>query len=148
MASPRIELGTPPRQRGILPLNHEAFLSYVQKHNLNLEKSYLNPPKLNLFKHNLPYKNMFGKKKHKPEVGEHKFCPVCGTKLQLSDAFCLRCGYSFSARVGKNKKRVNWRSTIIIIGILVLAYFGLRYANGQTIIPTSLVDALKTLTGK
>ena len=51
-------------------------------------------------------------------------------------------------RAEKSKKRVNWRNTIIIITILIIAYLGLRYANGQTIIPRSLADALRTLTGK
>src|SRR3989344_1563252 len=134
MASPRIELGHDPRQRSSLPLAYEAVVN-------------LNQP--NLFKHNHHHKSMFGRKKQRQEVGEHKFCPVCGTKIQLADAFCVRCGYSFAIRAEKNKKkRVKWRNTIIIIGILVLAYLGLRYANGQTIIPTSLADALKTLTGK
>ena len=106
-----------------------------------------------------PYKNLFNpkpfkyktlkismfKKERKPEVGEHKFCPVCGTRLQLQDAFCLKCGYSFVTRVEKGKKKVNLKNTAIIIAILILAYLGLRYAGGQTIIPRSFTDALRTL---
>ncbi len=84
------------------------------------------------------------KKERKPEVGEHKFCPVCGTKLQLKDTFCLRCGYSFAVRSEKNKKRINMKTTLIIAGILILAYFGLRYSGGQTIIPKNLSDAIST----
>ena len=92
---------------------------------------------------------MFEKKERQPEVGEHKFCPACGTKLLLQDTFCFRCGYSFAIRAEKNKKKkIKWRNTIIIIGILIIAYLGLRYANGQTIIPRSFADALKTLTGR
>ncbi len=88
---------------------------------------------------------MFKKKDRKPDVGEHKFCPVCGLKLQLQDTYCLKCGYSFAARVEKNKKGANIRNTLIVIILLVVAYFGLRYAGGQTIIPRSFADALNTL---
>ena len=85
------------------------------------------------------------KKERKPEVGEHKFCPVCGMKLQLQDTFCLKCGYSFAIRAEKNKKGMNIKNTTIIVAILILAYFGLRYSSGQTIIPRSFADALNTL---
>lgn len=106
--------------------------------------SYLSN-QLKLFKDNHLSRNMF-KKERKPELGEHKFCPVCGTKLQMSDTFCLRCGYSFAVRQEKNKnKKVNLRNTIIVLGLLVLIYFGLRYSAGQTLWPRSFADALNTL---
>ena len=101
-------------------------------------------PKAKPFKYKTIKLIMF-KKERKPEVGEHKFCPVCGTKLQLSDTFCFRCGYSFAIRAEKNKKGANIKNTVIITALLVIAYFGLRYAGGQTIIPTSFADALNTL---
>ena len=85
-------------------------------------------------------------KGQKLEVGEHKFCPACGTKLKLTDTYCLRCGYSFAIRTEKNKnKKLNLRNSLIIIAILLLTYFGLRYSNGQTLFPTSFADAIKTL---
>jgi len=84
---------------------------------------------------------MFKKKSHHQD---HKFCPVCGTRLNLTDTFCIKCGYSFQVRNEKNKK-TNKRNIWIIVGLLVVAYFGLRYANGQTWIPVSFKDALRTL---
>ena len=85
---------------------------------------------------------MFGKKKGKSQ--DHKFCPVCGIKLKLIDTFCIKCGYSFEARATKDKK---WkkRNLILIICLLLISYFSLRYANGQTWIPTSFADALRTI---
>lgn len=85
---------------------------------------------------------MFGKKKSKSQ--DHKFCPVCGMKLNLSDTFCIKCGYSFEARATKNKKSKK-KNLILIISLLVICYLGLRYANGQTWIPTSFADALRTI---
>jgi len=84
---------------------------------------------------------MFGKKK---SVQDHKFCPACGLKLKIEDTFCVKCGYSFAERV-KKKSKINKTNTIIFITILVVAYFGLRYANGQTWFPTSFADALRTI---
>ncbi|MEK6915880.1 MAG: DUF2116 family Zn-ribbon domain-containing protein [Nanoarchaeota archaeon] len=83
---------------------------------------------------------MFSKKK---KGEDHKFCPSCGTKLSLKDTYCIRCGYSFQARVEKNKgsKKKNF---LIVVILLVIAYFGLRYTNNQTIIPTSFADAIRT----
>ncbi|MEK6909407.1 MAG: zinc ribbon domain-containing protein [Nanoarchaeota archaeon] len=86
---------------------------------------------------------MFRKKKNNIEK-DHKFCPVCGTKLHLTDTFCVKCGYSFAIRSEKNKKSKKRNITIVII-LIIIAYFGLRYANGQTWIPNSFADALKTI---
>ena len=85
---------------------------------------------------------MFWKKK---SIQDHKFCPSCGTQLKITDTFCLKCGYSFAERAVKSKKRINKKNTIILIVILIVAYFGLRYANGQTWLPTSFADALRTI---
>lgn len=82
------------------------------------------------------------KKKAKKE--DHKFCPVCGAKLHMTDTYCIKCGYSFAARAEKSKKSKK-RNVLIVIAILVVAYFGLRYGNGQTLVPRSFADALRTL---
>ena len=47
---------------------------------------------------------MLGKRKRRRDVGKHKFCPVCGNKLELVDTYCVRCGYSFEARAKKHRK--------------------------------------------
>lgn len=86
---------------------------------------------------------MFGKKK-RPGEKDHKFCPVCGVKLHLTDTFCVKCGYSFQARAEKNKKSRK-KNVMIVIALIIIAYFGLRYANGQTILPKSFADALRTI---
>jgi len=83
---------------------------------------------------------MFKKKKSE----DHKFCPVCGSKLKLTDTYCIKCGYSFAARDKKNKN-LKKRNLWIIIILLIIAYLGLRYSNGQTWIPTSFKDALRTI---
>lgn len=98
-----------------------------------------NPNLLNKF--NI-IKMMFGKKKS--NTPEYKFCPSCGMKLQLTDTFCVKCGYSFAER-SNQKKKIKKRNVWIIVSILVIAYFGLRYANGQTLIPRSFADALRTI---
>lgn len=85
---------------------------------------------------------MFGKKKSKQQ--EHKFCPSCGTTLKATDTYCIKCGYSFAERAEK-KKKVKKRNLFIIISIIIIAYFGLRYSNNQTIIPTSFSDAIQTI---
>lgn len=82
--------------------------------------------------------------KKKAKSQDHKFCPVCGTKLKITDTYCIKCGYSFAARAEKSKK-LKKRNLWIIIALLIIAYFGLRYANGQTWIPTSIKDAVRTI---
>ena len=72
---------------------------------------------------------------------QHKFCPVCGTQLRIDDAFCLKCGYSFTARNKRISRRLNWKNLILLLIVLIAAYVGLRYTNGQPLIPTSFYDA-------
>jgi len=72
---------------------------------------------------------------------EHKYCPVCGEKLLLKDTYCVKCGYSFEKRKEK-KKKIKWKNIIFIGAILLGFYVSLRYFNGQSIIPESIVDAL------
>ncbi|MEK6898947.1 MAG: DUF2116 family Zn-ribbon domain-containing protein [Nanoarchaeota archaeon] len=71
---------------------------------------------------------------------QHKFCPVCGTQLKITDGYCIKCGYSFQAR--HKKKGISFRNVVIFLILLAIIYFGLRYANGFSIIPTSMQDAL------
>jgi len=72
---------------------------------------------------------------------DHKFCPVCGAQIKLDDAFCTRCGYSFVNRQ-KSRSGIKWKRILIILIILALIYFGLRYSAGQSIIPLNWQDAL------
>jgi predicted nucleic acid-binding Zn ribbon protein len=77
-------------------------------------------------------------------IGEHKFCPVCGRKLEKDDTFCTNCGYSFSERFKKTKKKIKWLNVIIILIILIGGYFLIRYTSGQSLFPVSWQDAVST----
>jgi predicted nucleic acid-binding Zn ribbon protein len=81
--------------------------------------------------------------KRKKKKQEHKFCPVCGLTLKVSDSYCIKCGYSFENRNNKSKK-TKWRNIIIIVILVLGGYFGIRYSTGQTIFPRSLQDAIST----
>ena len=82
------------------------------------------------------------KRKIKSDVGKHKFCPVCGIKLELYDTYCTKCGYSFAERHKKRRKKFKWKNIIFIIIVLIIFYISIRYFNGQSIIPVSMEDAL------
>lgn len=84
---------------------------------------------------------MFRRRKRKGDIGKHKFCPVCGAKLELHDSYCLKCGYSFVER-RKRRRGIKWKNIIIVIIILIIGYLGLRYSNNQPIIPEALAKAL------
>ena len=73
---------------------------------------------------------VFGKKRQ-----QHKFCPVCGTQLKLDDQYCTTCGYSFEARHKKSKKAIKWKNILLLIIVVLAAYLGYRYYNGQPLIP-------------
>lgn len=75
----------------------------------------------------------------KGKKSEVKFCPVCGTQLGVEDSFCIRCGYSFQQRV-KKRRGVKWKNLVFIAIILVLVYLGIRYMNGEPLLPTSIGD--------
>lgn len=82
-------------------------------------------------------------KKKKKKSDEHKFCPVCGKTLELNDAYCTECGYSFVERQKKKKgKKVKWLNVLIVLIILLSGYFLIRYTGGQSIFPTSWQDAI------
>ena len=84
---------------------------------------------------------MFRRKK-RGDIGKHKFCPVCGTKLEGHDTYCTRCGYSFAERHRKRGKKIKWKNVIFVIIILLVFYISIRYFNGQSILPESIGDAL------
>lgn len=78
------------------------------------------------------------KKVHRADIGEHKFCPVCGSKLEVHDTYCTRCGYSFAERGKKKSKKVKWRNVILIIIAVVAAYIAINYFTTGSIIPDFL----------
>jgi len=73
---------------------------------------------------------------------ENKFCPVCGAQVKMNDAFCIRCGYSFIKRKEKQRHGIKWSRLIFFLIIIAAIYLGIRYYNGQPIIPSSIADAL------
>jgi len=92
---------------------------------------------------------VFRKKRHRGDP-KHKFCPVCGTKLETSDAFCTNCNYSFLARSKKHKNHgIKPKRILALIIILIVIYLGIRYFNGQSLVPDigSLLNLTKNITG-
>ena len=84
---------------------------------------------------------MFRRRRKRGNIGKHKFCPVCGAKLELHDSYCLKCGYSFVERRRK-RRGIKWKNIIIFIIIIIIAYLGIRYFNNQPVIPESIQDLL------
>lgn len=76
--------------------------------------------------------------KKKKKTLDNKFCPVCGTRLSMSDAYCTTCGYSFESRNKKTKKRIKWKNLVILIIILLIIYIVFQYITKQPIVPDSL----------
>jgi predicted nucleic acid-binding Zn ribbon protein len=102
---------------------------------------------LNLFKYPVLKTIMIfrRKKRRKLDVGNHKFCPVCGRKLELHDSYCTNCGYSFEERHDRKKrKKTKLKNWIIALIVILAVYFSIRYSTGQSLFPTSLQDAIST----
>ena len=87
------------------------------------------------------------RKLKKGNLGNYKFCPVCGNNLELSDTFCTRCGYSFANRRRKLASKVKWLNVIGVVIILIAIYLGIRFFNGKPIIPTSFGEILNLSSG-
>ncbi len=78
-------------------------------------------------------------KKHK------KFCPKCGTPNDVSDLYCVHCGYSFK----RKKEGLNLKSIIFVIILLLAAWAVIRILLKKPIIPQELIgwfDTLKNMT--
>lgn len=71
-----------------------------------------------------------------------KFCPKCGARNDIGDSYCIRCGYSFR----KRGKKLNVKSIILLIIILLIAWVVIRILLNQSIIPQGLIDILKNIT--
>jgi len=74
---------------------------------------------------------------------KRKFCPKCGAELKLDDNYCTACGYSFE----KRKKKINLKSVIIAIAILIILWIAIRLILGRPIIPSSLTNIFRNITG-
>ena len=68
-----------------------------------------------------------------------KFCPRCGTTLNLVDSYCIRCGYSFRV---KNKK-LSFFQILTILIVLAVIWIGIRFFLNKPIIPTEIIDFVK-----
>lgn len=71
-----------------------------------------------------------------------KFCPRCGTSNSISDAYCIRCGYSFR----RKKKKAGLTQILIAILIGIALWIGLRLILKKPIIPTEFIDLVKNMT--
>lgn len=72
-----------------------------------------------------------------------KYCPKCGAGNDISDAYCIRCGYSFR----RKGKKLNIKIIIILVIILLVAWAVMRFFLNESIIPEELIDILKNITG-
>ena len=84
---------------------------------------------------------MFRRRRKRGDVGKHKFCPICGSKLEMHDSYCLRCGYSFVQRK-RRRRGIKWKNIIIFIIIIIVGYLGIRYLNKEPILPESVRELL------
>jgi predicted nucleic acid-binding Zn ribbon protein len=84
--------------------------------------------------------------KKRVKKGKHKFCPACGTLSKLDDAYCISCGYAFTNRKHKGKG-IKWRNLLFITLVLVMIYIGIRFANGQPILPESIANIFNVTKG-
>jgi predicted nucleic acid-binding Zn ribbon protein len=71
-----------------------------------------------------------------------KFCPKCGTANNATDAYCMKCGYSFR----KSGKKSSFKTLFILIVILILGWIAYRIFTGQPIVPANLLNLFKNMT--
>jgi len=69
-----------------------------------------------------------------------KFCPRCGTPLNLIDAYCIKCGYSFI----KKSKKLNLGQILAILFFLAMAWIGIRLLLNRPIIPQEIGNFTKS----
>lgn len=67
-----------------------------------------------------------------------KYCPKCGVENNISDAYCINCGFSF---VKRKKKKINWVLAIILILIFLWIFY--TTLTKQALIPEKVTDLLK-----
>ena len=77
------------------------------------------------------------------DIGKHKFCPICGLKLEGYDTYCTRCGYSFSERAKRKKsKKVKWLNIIVLVVLLIVIYIAYTTVTKKPIIPGFITDLI------
>lgn len=74
--------------------------------------------------------------------GGKKFCPRCGTPNNAGDLYCMKCGYNFKG----SRRKTSFKSILILIIFLIIAWTGLRLFLGKPVIPTGLLDLVKNMT--
>ena len=74
-------------------------------------------------------------------INNRKFCPRCGTANNISDRFCMRCGYDFrrGARKGGSK------TILILLVVLLIGWVVYRISTGKPVIPTELLNLVKNM---
>lgn len=89
---------------------------------------------------------MFRRKKRIPKgnIGNHKFCPICGSQLEVYDTYCTRCGYSFAEREKRKKtSKIKWKNILVLIILLVIAYLAITYFTTGTILPDFITSTIE-----
>jgi hypothetical protein len=70
-----------------------------------------------------------------------KFCPRCGTANNSTDAYCIKCGYSFR-RTGKKS---SFKTILILLIILAIGWTAYRIFTGKPAIPENLLNLIKNM---
>ena len=71
-----------------------------------------------------------------------KYCPRCGTQNNISDAYCIKCGFAFVSR----RKRSGFGVFLTILILAIVAWFFYRTLMKQPLIPEEMSSILKNLT--
>jgi hypothetical protein len=75
-------------------------------------------------------------------VKKRKFCPKCGAPNNITDAYCIKCGYSFR----RGGKKSSSKTIIILIILLAIGWTAYRIFTGKPVIPQNLIDLAKNMT--
>jgi hypothetical protein len=70
-----------------------------------------------------------------------KFCPRCGTANNATDAYCMKCGYSFK----RTAKKSSFRTILILLIVLLIGWSAYRIFIGKPVIPTELLNLVKNM---
>jgi hypothetical protein len=70
-----------------------------------------------------------------------KFCPRCGTANNATDAYCMKCGYSFRGA----RKKSSFRTILILLVILAIGWTAYRIFTGKPVVPDNLLNLIKNM---
>jgi hypothetical protein len=74
-------------------------------------------------------------------ISGRKFCPRCGTANNATDAYCMKCGYSFR-RTGRKS---SFKTIFILLIVILMGWSIYRIFMGKPVIPTELLNLFKNM---